>query len=96
MPLTPEQVRHVASLARLALSPEEEERYRHQLSAILEAMEELKGLDTAQVEATSHATFSDAPVVREDTPRPSLDERAALGNAPAKSGTSFAVPKIIE
>ena len=96
MALTPDQVRHVAQLARLALSPEEEERYRHQLSAILGAMEELKQLDTASVEATSHATFSDAPVVRGDEPRPSLDEKAALGNAPARSGTSFAVPKIIE
>ena len=96
MALTLEQVRHVATLARLALTPEEEERYRHQLSAILDAMEELKQLDIANVEATSHATFTDAPVVRADALRPSLDEQGALGNAPAKSGTAFAVPKIIE
>jgi aspartyl-tRNA(Asn)/glutamyl-tRNA(Gln) amidotransferase subunit C len=100
MALTLEQVRHVATLARLALTPEEEERYRHQLSAILDAMEALKAVDTSKVEPTSHATLGASTGVplgmRPDEPRPSLDEERALRNAPAKSGTSFAVPKIIE
>jgi aspartyl-tRNA(Asn)/glutamyl-tRNA(Gln) amidotransferase subunit C len=95
MSLTLEEVRHVAALARLSLTPEEEERYRHQLSAILEAMEQLKVLDTEDVEPTSHAIAVQS-ALREDIVVPSLEPGKALANAPAKVGTSFAVPKIIE
>jgi aspartyl-tRNA(Asn)/glutamyl-tRNA(Gln) amidotransferase subunit C len=95
MALSLEEVRHVASLARLSLSAEEEERYRHQLSAILEAMEQLKALNTDQVEPTSHAIAVEG-MLREDVVVPSMDPEKALANAPARVGTSFAVPKIIE
>jgi aspartyl-tRNA(Asn)/glutamyl-tRNA(Gln) amidotransferase subunit C len=94
MALTLEQVRHVAELARLALTPEEERRFVHQLSAILEAMETLREVDTTGVPPTSHA--SDPGALREDDVQPSLPTEAALVNAPARAGTSFAVPKIIE
>ncbi len=95
MKLSLEEVRHVAALARLALTGEEEERYRHQLSAILDAMERLRALDTDSVEPTSHAIALEG-VLREDVVVPSLPPDKALANAPAKVGTSFAVPKIIE
>ena len=95
MALSLEEVRHVASLARLSLSAEEEERYRHQLSAILEAMEQLKAVNTDQVEPTSHAIAVEG-TLREDVVVPSMDPEKALANAPARVGTSFAVPKIIE
>ena len=95
MSLTLEQVRHVALLARLSLTPDEERQYQTQLSAILEAVEALKALNTDAVEPTSHATLADA-LLRADEVRPSLPPEKALANAPAKSGTSFAVPKILE
>lgn len=95
MKLSAEQVRHVASLARLALTPEEEQRYQHQLSAILEAMEQLRALDTEAVEPTSHATLA-AGLLREDEVRPTLSAEQALANAPARAGDHFAVPKILE
>lgn len=95
MSLTLEEVRHVAKLARLALSPEEEELMRTQLSAILEAMAELSRLDTTAVEATSHAA-GEVPPWRADEVQPSFPPEKALGNAPAKVGTSFAVPKILD
>lgn len=95
MKLTLEQVRHVATLARLELSAEEEQRYAHQLSAVLEAVEQLSSLDVSDVEPTSHATLA-AGLLREDVVRPSLPPERALANAPAKVGTSFSVPKIIE
>lgn len=95
MALTLEQVRGVAQLARLSLTEEEERRYQVQLSAILEAVEALGALDTDAVEPTSHAVY-DAPVLREDIVRPSLGAQRAVAHAPAKVGTSFAVPKIIE
>jgi aspartyl-tRNA(Asn)/glutamyl-tRNA(Gln) amidotransferase subunit C len=95
MKLSLEQVRHVAGLARLALTPEEEQRYQSQLSAILEAMDQLKSLNTDQVTPTSHATFGQG-VLREDVVQPCLDPEKALANAPSRVGTSFAVPRIIE
>jgi aspartyl-tRNA(Asn)/glutamyl-tRNA(Gln) amidotransferase subunit C len=95
MKLTLEQVRQVAQLARLALTPQEEERYLSQLSAILEAVEQLKTLDTQQVEPTSHATLAEG-LWRKDEHRPSLPPEEGLRNAPSKVGTSFAVPRILE
>ncbi|MBF5043732.1 Asp-tRNA(Asn)/Glu-tRNA(Gln) amidotransferase subunit GatC [Aggregicoccus sp. 17bor-14] len=103
MRLTLEQVRHVARLARLALTPGEEEAYREQLSAILEAAEQLQGLDVSGVEPTSHAGLAaslagavPAPPLREDAVRPSLPPEAALANAPERSGTRFCVPRVLE
>jgi aspartyl-tRNA(Asn)/glutamyl-tRNA(Gln) amidotransferase subunit C len=95
MKLSLEQVRHVAGLARLSLSEEEEARFSQQLSAILDAVAQLEQLDTADVEPTSHATLS-AGLLRADEVRPSLPPARALANAPAKSDSSFAVPKILE
>ncbi len=95
MALTLEQVRHVATLARLALTPEEEQRFATQLSAVLDAVAQLQALDVEAVEPTSHATLA-ASLLREDATRPSLPPEKSLANAPAKAGTSFAVPKIIE
>lgn len=95
MKLTSQQVRHVAALARLSLSPEEEEKYGGQLSAILDAVEQLSELSTDSVEPTSHATMAEG-AWRKDEPLPSLSAEKALMNAPAKVGTSFAVPKILE
>ena len=95
MPLTLDEVRHVANLARLSLSPEEEALMQTQLNAILEAMAELSRLDTAQVEPTSHAA-GEVPPWRPDEVGPCFTPEQALGNAPAKVGTSFAVPKILD
>lgn len=95
MTLTLEQVRHVATLARLALSAEEEQRYRLQLSAILDSFAQLAALSTDAVEPTSHASLLEA-LLREDVVRPSLGAERALANAPARSGTRIVVPKILE
>ncbi len=95
MKLTLEQVRHVATLARLSLSPEEEQQYATQLSAILDAVNQLQELDVSGVEPTSHATLAASPL-REDVHVPSLPPERSLANAPARLGSSFAVPKIIE
>jgi aspartyl-tRNA(Asn)/glutamyl-tRNA(Gln) amidotransferase subunit C len=94
MTLTLEQVRHVAGLARLALTAEEEALYQGQLSAILDAVAQLEALDTSNVEPTSQITLAGS--LREDVVRPSLPPEDVLANAPAKSDTSFAVPRILE
>ncbi len=95
MKLTVEQVRHVATLARLSLTAEEEERYATQLSAILDAVEALRELDTEGVEPTAYAAFGES-LLRDDVVRESLGAERAVANAPDTSGTSFAVPKVIE
>jgi aspartyl-tRNA(Asn)/glutamyl-tRNA(Gln) amidotransferase subunit C len=95
MSLTLEQVRHVARLARLSLSPEEEQAYAGQLSAILDAVAQLQSLDVTDVAPTSHASLAEA-LLREDATRESLPPERALANAPAREGTSFAVPRILE
>jgi aspartyl-tRNA(Asn)/glutamyl-tRNA(Gln) amidotransferase subunit C len=95
MKLSREQVHHVAALAHLALSPEEEAKMQEQLSAILEAVETLRELDTSSVEPTSHASAK-AASWREDVVEPSLPVEKALANAPVRVGTSFAVPRILE
>jgi len=95
MSLTLEEVRHVAELARLSLSAGEEQLYRGQLSAILDAVGALRDLPTGDVLATSHATESTAPL-RQDLVQPSLDLEEGLANAPARGEASFAVPKILE
>jgi aspartyl-tRNA(Asn)/glutamyl-tRNA(Gln) amidotransferase subunit C len=95
MKLTREEVQRVALLARLRLSPEEEERLTKELDKILEYMETLNRLDTSAVEPFVHATAV-VNAFREDqvTNPPNVD--ALLANAPAKDGTFIEVPKIIE
>lgn len=95
MKLTQEQVRHVAELARLQLTPEEEVRYADQLSAILGHIGELTALDTKDVEPMTHAT-AEPMYLRPDVPQPSLGGAKTAALAPASVGTSIAVPKIIE
>lgn len=95
MALSPEDVRHVALLARLALTPEEEERYARQLGQILGYVERLQGLDLTGIEPMAHA-LPLPPLLREDVVRPSLPRDEALAAAPQRVGDGAAVPKIIE
>ena len=88
-----ETVRHVAKLARLQLSPEEELKYTEQLGKILEYFDELAAIDTTGVEPMSHAlpVFN---VMREDEVEMTVSHDALLKNAPATEGSFFKVPKI--
>ena len=93
--ISSEDVRHVARLARLALSDTELERMRVEMSAILDYMDKLRSLDTKGVEPTSHAVPL-RNVMREDEPAPSLPLDEMLANAPDRDGDTFRVPRIIE
>ena len=97
MSLSLDEVRRIAALARLRLSPEEERTFAEQLSAILAHVDQLKELDVSAVEPMTHALAAgEAPVLREDEVRASLPPDEALANAPAREGTFFRVPRIIE
>ena len=95
MRLTPEQVEHVALLARLELTAEERERFTTQLNSILEYFEQLQQIDTTGVPPMSHAVAI-TNVFREDEPQPSLTPEEALQNAPEQERDCFQVPRVIE
>ena len=88
-------VKYVAHLARIALSPDEEQKLAAQLGNILGYIEKLKEADVTGVEPTAHA-FPLVNVTRADEVRPSISNEDALRNAPAKAGGLFMVPKIVE
>jgi aspartyl-tRNA(Asn)/glutamyl-tRNA(Gln) amidotransferase subunit C len=91
--ITREEVLHVAKLARLALTEEEIERFRGQLSAILEAVGKVSELDLEGVPPTSHP-LDLVNVYADDEPQPSLPREEALANAPETEGGFFAVPPV--
>ena len=88
-------VKYVAHLARLNLTPEEETKLGAQLDGILGYIEKLKELDVTQVEPTAHAVPL-VNVTRPDEVRPSLPHAEALRNAPAQANGLFMVPNIVE
>jgi aspartyl-tRNA(Asn)/glutamyl-tRNA(Gln) amidotransferase subunit C len=88
-------IKYVANLARLKLTPEEEQKLGSQLGNILGYIEKLKEVDVSGIEPTAHA-FPLINVFRQDEVRPSLPHDEALRNAPSKSGGLFVVPKIVE
>ena len=95
MSATEIDVKYVAHLARLALTPEEEQKLGAQLGHILGYIEKLKELDVTNVEPTAHAVPL-VNVTRPDALRPSLSHDEAVRNAPAQSNGLFIVPKIVE
>jgi aspartyl-tRNA(Asn)/glutamyl-tRNA(Gln) amidotransferase subunit C len=95
MKITPEQVDYVALLGRLALEPEEKRKYGAQLDDILKYMDMLAEVSTDDVAPMAGPVELYTPL-REDEVKPSLPVEEALANAPARIGTSFRVPKILE
>ena len=88
-------IKYVAHLARLHLTPDEEKKLGAQLGGILGYIEKLKELDVTGVEPTAHAVPL-VNVTRPDEVRPSLPHDDALRNAPAQANGLFIVPKIVE
>jgi len=88
-------VKYVANLARLALTPEEEKQMGNQLGSILGYIEKLRELDVSGVEPTAHAVPM-VNVTRVDEIRPSLAQADALRNAPRSVNGLFIVPKVVE
>ncbi|HLZ53220.1 MAG TPA: Asp-tRNA(Asn)/Glu-tRNA(Gln) amidotransferase subunit GatC [Verrucomicrobiae bacterium] len=88
-------IKYVAHLARLQLTPDEEKKLGAQLGNILGYIEKLNELDVSDVEPTAHAVPM-VNVTRPDEIRPSLPHDDALRNAPAQANGLFIVPKIVE
>jgi aspartyl-tRNA(Asn)/glutamyl-tRNA(Gln) amidotransferase subunit C len=94
MPLTLEEVRHIALLARLRLTPDEERRFAEQLSAVLEYADRLHRVDVTGIPPTATVLGIQAPL-RPDTVRASLPRDPLLANAPASEEGMFRVPTIL-
>ena len=101
--VTLEDVRHVAALANLELTPEEEPRMQRDLNAILAHVAQLQTLDTTGVPPMSQVgellQVPAAPAggdLRSDTERPSFPRAEIMHEAPETDGRFFKVPKVIE
>jgi len=88
-------VKYVAHLARIALTPDEEKKLATQLGGILGYIEKLNELDVTGIEPTAHAVPL-VNVTRTDEVRPSLPHEEAMRNAPRQANGLFIVPKIVE
>ena len=94
MAISEQDVRHVATLARIALTDEQVTTLQHELSSILDHIDEIQKLDLADVEPTAHP-LDVVNVTRADEPKPGLTQEQAIANAPESSGGAFLIPRIV-
>ena len=94
MPLSADEVRHVAMLARLAIDEEQVEHLASELSSILEYAEQVGEVAAADVEPMTHP-FPLENVLRADAPGATLDRDELLAQAPDADGERFVVPRIV-
>ncbi|MBX5464083.1 MAG: Asp-tRNA(Asn)/Glu-tRNA(Gln) amidotransferase subunit GatC [Clostridia bacterium] len=94
MAISPDEVRHVARLARLALDEGEVERLAGELGAILEYVAQLQRVETAGVPPTAHV-LDQVNALREDEPGPGLEREVLLEEAPDREGPFWRVPRVI-
>ena len=89
-----EQVKKVANLARLEITPEEEKEFTTQLNSILDYFDQLSELDTDNVAPTTRA-IETSNITRVDQLEPFTDKQALLDSAPEQESGYFRVPKIM-
>ncbi|MGH1362320.1 MAG: Asp-tRNA(Asn)/Glu-tRNA(Gln) amidotransferase subunit GatC [Calditrichia bacterium] len=95
MSVSLKQVEHIASLARLSFDDKEKQQLSEELSSIIGYIEQLKTVNTDNVEPLSHPSEI-TNVLREDVVESSFSQETALKNAPAKEKGFFKVPKVIK
>jgi aspartyl-tRNA(Asn)/glutamyl-tRNA(Gln) amidotransferase subunit C len=95
MKIDQKTVEKMAHLSRLELSEQESQRMVGDLSKILNWMDQLKELDTTNVEPLTHMS-EEVNVFREDIAKNALSREKGLKNAPCQNGEYFQVPKVIE
>jgi aspartyl-tRNA(Asn)/glutamyl-tRNA(Gln) amidotransferase subunit C len=95
MALTSDEVLHIATLCRIALTPDDVQRFTAQLSGILDHFAALAAVDTEGLEPTAHP-LPLSNIMREDSVTPSLSQEAALANAPRAEDGYFRVRAVLE
>ena len=105
MALEEKDVRYVAELAHLELSDDEVRKFLPQLDSILEYIQKLNSLDTAQVEPMAQVSMrhgasstpaSENPALRSDQSRRTFAQEESLANAPERDEACFKVPQVID
>ncbi|MGA9587640.1 MAG: Asp-tRNA(Asn)/Glu-tRNA(Gln) amidotransferase subunit GatC [Terracidiphilus sp.] len=98
--VTLQDVKRVAELARLELTPEETRSMLHDLNAILDHVAQLNELDTSSVAPLAQISELEGAggegSLRKDAVRPSLDRVVVMAEAPETDQVFFKVPKVIE
>jgi aspartyl-tRNA(Asn)/glutamyl-tRNA(Gln) amidotransferase subunit C len=98
MPITEADVKKIADLAHMEITPEELRALTPQMASIVAYVEQLNELDTSQVEQAIGGLTPEGertPSAREDSARPSLGQELALAEAPDPSHGHFRVPKVL-
>lgn len=90
------QIRHVATLAGLSLTEEEERRVSAEMSRIVAYVADLDAVDTSDVPPTAHALGGGVMPLRDDAVVPGLSHEDALAGAPRAEQGGFAVPTFVE
>lgn len=93
MSLSETEVRHVAMLARLALTDDEVVSMQADLNSILDHIDTIQRLDLESVAPMAHAVAM-VNVTRPDVVVPGLSREAAIMNAPASQDGAFLIPQI--
>ena len=93
--LSKEEVKHVANLARLAITEEEAEKFAEQLGKITDFAEQLNELDTTNVEPTSHV-LPLVNVLREDVAKEGLPREKVMLNVKDQEAGQIKVPSIMD
>jgi aspartyl-tRNA(Asn)/glutamyl-tRNA(Gln) amidotransferase subunit C len=100
MSLTLDEVRRIAHLARIAVSPEEAREVADRLNRVLGLIDQIQALDTRGVEPMAHPLDAKLPVQQRLRPdavtEPDRREAYQQGVAPAVEGGLYLVPKVIE
>jgi aspartyl-tRNA(Asn)/glutamyl-tRNA(Gln) amidotransferase subunit C len=98
--VTLQDVKRVAELAHLELTPDETQGMLHDLNAILDHVAQLNELDTTSVAPLAQVSELDGAArersLRDDVVLPSLDRAVVMHEAPETDGVYFKVPKVIE
>lgn len=96
MKLTKDQVKHVAKLANLPLTSEEEEKYSEQLSKILDYIDQLNSVDTKDVEPTFNVSGQSNVMSEDKVGDCTISSEDALSNTPKKQNGSFVTKGVFQ
>ena len=94
--ITKEEIKKIASLAKIDISNDELDNYSNQISKILEYMSVLEEVDTSKVDDSSNSIIENNQFLREDKIEESLGRDEVMKLAPESDGVYFKVPKVIE
>lgn len=102
MAITKQDVDRMARLARIQLTPEQNNRSQQELTHIVNLIHQLQAIDTTAIEPMAHPLADRQDItlrLRPDHARPTATEdqrRALMANAPGQQDGLFLVPTVIE